>query len=172
VEVVRAVVDELLNELGEIGSGSPLGREVTDLLLGRDLAGQEKPEKTLGKRLLATGGLGEKLLALGDGLATESDTLLRVEDGTFPNEGLDATGTTVDLVKSDLVNDLRTMLLSEGLDLLNLLGQQLGESLLQGLSLGGVASNGVEDRAIDRSRAEGSPQGSVAETGDRSHCER
>src|SRR6478609_3779962 len=63
-------------------------------------------ELTLGKRLLATGSLGEKLLALGDGLATESDTLLRVEDGTLPDEGLDATGTTVDLVKSDLVDDL------------------------------------------------------------------
>lgn len=40
------------------------------------------------------------------------------------------------------------------------------------LSLGRIASNGVEDRAIDRRRAERSPQGSVAETGDRSHCER
>lgn len=40
------------------------------------------------------------------------------------------------------------------------------------LSLSRIASNGVEDRAIDRRRAEGSPQGSVAETGDRSHCER
>jgi hypothetical protein len=166
VEIGRAVVDELLDELGEIGAGSPLGGEVADLLLGRDLTSQEKPEETLRKGLLATGSLGEKLLALGDGLATESDTLLRVEDGTLPNEGLDATGTTVDLVKSDLVNDLGTMLLSEGLDLLNLLGQQLGESLLQGLSLGGVASNGVEDRAIDGSRAEGSPEGSVAETSD------
>lgn len=65
---------------------------------------------TLGKRLLATGSLGKKLLALRDGLATESDTLLRVEDGTLPDEGLDATGTTVDLVKSDLVDDLGTML--------------------------------------------------------------
>ncbi|KAI6759071.1 hypothetical protein HG531_013832 [Fusarium graminearum] len=129
VEVGRAVVDELLDELGEIGAGSPLSGEVADLLLSRDLTSQEKPEETcavrvsidgvhiydrilltLRKGLLATGGLGEKLLALGDGLATESDTLLRVEDGTLPNEGLDATGTTVNLVKSDLVNDLGTML--------------------------------------------------------------
>lgn len=65
---------------------------------------------TLGKGLLATGSLGEKLLALGDGLATESDTLLRVEDGTLPDEGLDATSTAIDLVKSDLVNDLGTVL--------------------------------------------------------------
>jgi len=46
VKVGRAAVDELLNELGEVGASGPLGRKVTDLLLGRDLAGQEKPEET------------------------------------------------------------------------------------------------------------------------------
>ena len=80
VEVGRAAVDELLDELGDIGTGSPVSRQVADLLLGGDLAGQEKPEKTLGKGLLATGSLGENILALGDGLAAETDTLLRVED--------------------------------------------------------------------------------------------
>jgi hypothetical protein len=66
------------------------------------------------------------------GVATETDTLLRVEDGTLkkkkivsglflayqdsqfatylPDEGLDTTGTTVDLVKGDLTNDLVTIL--------------------------------------------------------------
>jgi hypothetical protein len=56
VEGVGATVDELLNELGNIGAGSPLGRQVTDLLLGGDLAGQQKPEETLRKGLLTTGG--------------------------------------------------------------------------------------------------------------------
>lgn len=65
---------------------------------------------TFGKGLLATGSLGEELLALGDGLATEADTLLGVEDGTLPDQALDATGTTVYLVKSDLIYDLRAML--------------------------------------------------------------
>lgn len=65
---------------------------------------------TLGKGLLATRSLGEELLDLGDGLAAEADTLLRVEDGTLPDEGLDATGTTVDLVEGDLVDDLGTVL--------------------------------------------------------------
>jgi hypothetical protein len=110
VEIGRAVVDELLDELGDVGAGSPLSGEVADLLLGGDLAGQEKPEETLGKRLLAAGGLGEKLLDLGDGLAAEADTLLRVEDGTLPDEGLDATGTAIDLVEGDLVDDLGTVL--------------------------------------------------------------
>lgn len=46
VKVGRAVVDELLDELGKIGAGSPLSGEVADLLLSRNLAGQEKPEET------------------------------------------------------------------------------------------------------------------------------
>jgi hypothetical protein len=65
---------------------------------------------TFGERLLATGSLGEDLLALGDGPATESDTLLSVEDGTLPDEALDATGTAIDLVEGDLVDDLGTVL--------------------------------------------------------------
>lgn len=105
VEVAGAAVDELLDELGDIGAGSPLGGEVADLLLGGDLAGEEEPEETFGERLLATRGLGKELLAFGDGLAAETDTLLRVEDGSLPHERLDATGTTVDLVESDFADN-------------------------------------------------------------------
>ncbi|KAH3977081.1 hypothetical protein HBI24_066430 [Parastagonospora nodorum] len=38
VEIARAAVDELLNELGDVGAGGPLGGQVADLLLGRNLA--------------------------------------------------------------------------------------------------------------------------------------
>jgi hypothetical protein len=76
VEVAGAAVDELLNELGDVGTGSPLGGEVADLLLGGDLAGQEEPEETFWKRLLATGGLGKELLAFGD-LSCISDEFLQ-----------------------------------------------------------------------------------------------
>lgn len=133
MEVAGAAVDELGDEGGELAAGGPLGGEVADLLLGGDLAGEEEPEETLGEGLVAAGGLGEDLLALGDGLAAEADTLLRVEDGALPDEGLDATGTTVDLVEGDLANDLVTVLLLQGLDLLDLLGQAGGEGLLEGL---------------------------------------
>jgi len=112
VKVGRAAVDELLDEFGDIGSGSPLGRQITDLLLGRNLTGQEKPEEAFRKRLLATRGLGEKLLALGDGLATKTNTLLGVEDRTLPDEGLDTSRTTIDLIESDLVDNLGAMLFS------------------------------------------------------------
>jgi hypothetical protein len=110
VEVVGAAVDELSDEGGELAAGGPLGGQVADLLLRGNLAGEEEPEETLRERLSATGSLGEDLLALRDGLAAETDTLLGVEDGALPDERLDATGTTVDLVQSDLVDDLGTML--------------------------------------------------------------
>lgn len=110
VEVRRAAVNELLDELGDVGAGGPLGRQVADLLLGRDLARQEEPEEALGEGLLSAGGLGEDLLALGDGLAAEADALLGVEDGALPHEALDATGTAIHLVERDLVDDLGAML--------------------------------------------------------------
>jgi hypothetical protein len=136
VEVGRAAVDELGDEAGDIGASGPLGGEVANLLLGGNLAGQEEPEETLGQRLRATGGLGKELLAFGDGLAAETDALLGVEDGTLPDEGLDTTGTTVDLVQGDLADDLVTVLFPQLLDLLNLLGQRGGEGLFEGLLMG------------------------------------
>jgi hypothetical protein len=72
----RARVDQVLNELGDRSSGSPVGGEGGALLLGRDLSGEEEPEESLGKGLGSSGSLGEELLALGDGLSSESDTLV------------------------------------------------------------------------------------------------
>lgn len=66
MEVARAAVDELLNVLGKLRASSPLGREVADLLLRRNIAGKEKPEKTLREGFLATGCLGELFLAFRD----------------------------------------------------------------------------------------------------------
>ena len=113
VEGVGAAVDELLNELGDLGAGSPLGGELADLGLGGDLTGQEKPEETLGEGLLSSGSAGKDSLALGDlkgrylaaararqlpiydagrllggvggayGLATEADTLISIENGSL-----------------------------------------------------------------------------------------
>lgn len=46
VEVVRASVDDFFEEFRDVRAGGPFSREIADLLLARDLAGQEKPEKT------------------------------------------------------------------------------------------------------------------------------
>lgn len=133
VQVVRAAVDELGDEAGEVAASGPLGGQVADLLLRRDLASEEKPEETLWERLLATGSLWKKLLAFWDGLAAETNTLLGVEDGTLPDQRLDATSTAVDLVQGHLAHLGVAMLFAELLDLLNLLRQAGGECLLQGL---------------------------------------
>lgn len=133
VEGRRGAVDQLLDVLGELGSGGKLSRESLNLGLGGDLTGQQEPEETLRKGLVTTGALGELLLEIGDGLATEANTLFRVEDGTFPDEGLDTTLATVDLVEEDLTNDGVSVLLSESLDLVDLLGEELSEALLKSL---------------------------------------
>jgi hypothetical protein len=66
VEGAGAAVDELLDEGGDIGAGSPLSRESANLGLRGDLAGQEEPEETFGEGLLTTRSLGEELLEVGD----------------------------------------------------------------------------------------------------------
>lgn len=46
MESAGAAVDELLDELGKVGASSPLGRQVADLLLSRDLTSQQQPKET------------------------------------------------------------------------------------------------------------------------------
>ena len=149
VEVAGAAVDELLDELGDIGAGGPLGGEVADLLLGGDLAGQEEPEETFGEGLLAAGSLGELLLAFGDGAAAEADTLLAVEDGAFPDQRLDATGAAVDLVEGDFADDFVAVVFLQLLDLLLLLREAGGEGLLEGLKKAGIVSCNSMDRRLE-----------------------
>jgi hypothetical protein len=76
VESGRASVEQLLNKLGDSGTSSPVLGKSSDLLLRGDLTSDEEPEEGLGKGLGATGGLGEQLLAFGNGLAAETDALL------------------------------------------------------------------------------------------------
>lgn len=129
----RAVINQLLDVLGKLRSSGKLGRESLDLRLGRDLTGQQKPEETFGKGLIATGALRELLLKIGDSLSTETNTLFRVEDRTFPDESLDTTLATIDLVEEDFTNDGVAMFLSKLLNLVNLLGEKLSEAFFKGL---------------------------------------
>jgi len=46
VKVAGAAVDELLDELGNVGARSPLGGEVADLLFRGNLTGEEEPEES------------------------------------------------------------------------------------------------------------------------------
>lgn len=140
MHVVRAAVEKLLDVLGEIGTGSPVGGQVSDLLLAGDFAGKEKPEKTFGERFLAARSFGEDFLAFRDGLSTESDTLFRIKDGSFPDKCPDASSTAIDLIKGDLTQDLGAIVFLQLLDLLNL-SRELGskdffEGLVEEMSAG------------------------------------
>jgi hypothetical protein len=149
VKSAGAAVDELLDELGQVGASGPLGGEVANLLLRGNLTSQEQPEETFRKRLLTTGGLGKKLLALGDSEATETDTLLRIEDGALPDKALYTTGTTVGLVESKLANDRAAVFLSELLDFLELTREFVGKGVLERLGLAGrVAAQAIEGSGL------------------------
>lgn len=160
VEGVGATVNQLLDELGDIGAGSPLGREVANLLLGGNLTGEEKPEETYARQSMSVlvgcsvrkcspsgrgssppGALGRSCWhsgiyrvsielparshrgvclrsCHGNGYPPQSRGRNPVScvssyfyipafaKSYLPDKGLDTTGTTVDLVKSNLANDL------------------------------------------------------------------
>lgn len=127
VEVAREVIEELGDKLGNGSLLSQLAGEDADLVGGGDLSGQEKPEHGLGKHFSASGALGELLLAILDGAAVETDTLVGVEDGTLPDHSSEATHTTQGVLDLDLTNNLVAI----GLDLLEELALG-GNDLLQG----------------------------------------
>ena len=72
----RAAVENLLDEGGKGSASGPVLGEGGNLLLSGNLTGEEKPEKTLRKRLGSTGSFGEEFLAFGNGLSAEANTLL------------------------------------------------------------------------------------------------
>lgn len=75
-----AAVDKLLHERGKRSTSGPFSAETADLLFGWDFTSKEEPEETFGKRLVASWSLGKGLLDVGDGVATEADTLLSIEN--------------------------------------------------------------------------------------------
>jgi len=103
VQIGGASVQELLNELGESSTGSPVLAERLDLIGSGNFASEEKPENSFWEGLRSTRGLGEYITDFRNGLAAEADTFLGVEDGAFPEEGGETTHTTInDLIMSSM----------------------------------------------------------------------
>jgi hypothetical protein len=119
--------------LGEVGTSDELLLELLRLGVGRDLSSKEVPEHGFGEHLLSSGSSGENFLTFRDGASPESDTLLRVENRGFPKHSLDSSHTSKDLLNGNISENLvtvgRTELLGEGLTF----GDDLGESLVDGL---------------------------------------
>jgi hypothetical protein len=133
VEGWWSTVNNLLHVLWKLGTSGKLGRKRSNLALSWNLTGQQQPKKTFWKWLVSTWSLWKLLLDLWDGLASESDTLLRVQNGTLPNKGFNTTLTTVNLVQGNLTKNSVAVVLLELLDLLNLLWNLLTKSLLKSL---------------------------------------
>lgn len=75
VHIGGEVVQQGDHVAGQLGPAGPLRGEPTHLLLGGDFPGEQQPEETLGKRLLAAGCFWQQLLALWDCIATEPGLL-------------------------------------------------------------------------------------------------
>ena len=67
------------------------------LLISRDITGTQEPEAALGKGFIPTRHFGEQLLTLRQTIASESDTLLRVQYGGLGYQTFDTPHTTVHL---------------------------------------------------------------------------
>ena len=88
--------------VGESGSVVPFVSNSLSLFFGWDFTSDEKPEKGLRKGFTTFLGSGEKLLALGDSLSTESNSFLGVQNGSFPDHGLDSSHTSIGHIDGDV----------------------------------------------------------------------
>ncbi len=135
--------NEVFDPCGNVGACSPLGAQTLDLSSRGDLTGKKKPKHAFRKRLAANFGSGQKLLALGDGIAPEADALLRVKKRGLSHHGENAAHATVCLIYGAGSNNDVLVLLKASF----LFGLKLGDygskALLQS-SLGGKAS-GTDD---------------------------
>lgn len=125
------VVEHLVDELGDLTLLGELSRQASDLLGGGDLAGEEEPQHGLGEHLAALDGLGENLLALLDGLAVESDTLIGVQDRALPEHTLEASHTSEQVLDLALAERLLGVVGLDLLEKLELGGDGLLESALE-----------------------------------------
>jgi hypothetical protein len=85
VKGVWASIDQFLNKLGDLGSGSPFLGKTLDLVGSWDLSSEEQPEQSFWQWLRSTWGGGELGLTFRDGLSSESDTLVGIQNRSFPD---------------------------------------------------------------------------------------
>jgi hypothetical protein len=76
VQSSGASINDILHEIGNLSTSSPIRRKGSDLLIGRNFTSDKQPEKGFRKRFRAPRSFREFLLAFWDGLSAESNTLL------------------------------------------------------------------------------------------------
>jgi len=164
VQGIGTPINQLLQKLRDLRPSGPFLTQSLDLLGSRELASKEQPEKTLGEGFSSTLCGGQFLLAFWDGEVAETDTLVGVEYGPFPNQSLNARsgwphplctlhrllsggGTAhldtphpaISLINGDLPKALPAMSSSDSFHVFDLLGDDLGHSVLErpSISCGG-----------------------------------
>jgi hypothetical protein len=147
VKVRGEVVEHLGDEGGDLGLLRELTGELANLVGGRNLAGEEEPEHSLGEHLSAGCALGKLALAVLDSASVETDALVCIEDGALPDHSLQPAHTTQGVLDLDLTNGF----VAVSLDLLKELtlggNHSLEGSLEVGLG-GGIAAG--SENASDR----------------------
>jgi hypothetical protein len=139
----RTPVQDVLDKLGDRGTSSPVFGKLVNLLLSGDFTGDQKPKETFGKGFRSTGGLGEEVLAFRDSLATETNTLLSIQNGAVPDESWKTTHTTIELVNQDRAKGLLAVGSTDSLHIFDFAWDKLSKTLLKGNRLrgsGGEAS--------------------------------
>lgn len=164
VQALGERVNDLLNVLRELGTRHEVLREALHLLRGGDLASKDKPEHRLGEHLSAlvadAVGVRELLLALGNALTVEGDTLVSVKNRALPEHDLKATHTTKEVAYLDLTEVRLGMLSLQLGELLALLRHDLSEGLLERLC------RRVAHRSAGRRELAGSNSGAERSTRD------
>jgi len=131
VDILGEVIEHLSDVRWEASSLVPLVGERLSLLGGWNFAGNKEPEKSFGKRFATFDGGWKKILAFGDGLASESDTLVSIKDGGLPDHSLDTTHTTISHINCHISKRIAAMIFSEFLDLGDLAGDLGSNDFLQ-----------------------------------------
>mmetsp|Transcript_29188 Transcript_29188/g.44939 ORF Transcript_29188/g.44939 Transcript_29188/m.44939 type:complete len:399 (+) Transcript_29188:306-1502(+) len=138
---------------GEFGARMKFGGERIDLFLGGHFGGQKQPEERFQKGFTVSGDArvgGEDGLAFRNGEAAESDSLVGIQVGSFPQHALDSTGSTNTLIHGDLSNDVTTVFFLQSCQIFLLFGDLGHQRFLKGSDGAGALSDGnLADKVLD-----------------------
>mmetsp|Transcript_6628 Transcript_6628/g.15144 ORF Transcript_6628/g.15144 Transcript_6628/m.15144 type:complete len:278 (-) Transcript_6628:61-894(-) len=163
VHVLWQRAQQGLHVRGQLGARRELGGEAAGLLESGDLRGEQQPHQRLGQGLtLASGALegGQLGLQLGDGVASESDALLRVQQRGLVVHALHVAAASDALIDCHLTEGHVAVI---GLELLHrrllgrdLVSKNLLEALRRHVPLGGI---GRQAQSRESSVHGGDPKG-------------
>ena len=116
VAVTRHAADDIPHVGRNVLANLPLGQNFVDLGLGGHVAGEKEIPERFHGRIFGAGSLGKSCEGLGNGLAAEADTFLRIEVGDVGNQAVDVASAADGLIDSHLVDDDLAVFFDQVLD--------------------------------------------------------